>query len=135
MANTAAVRRAEVFVVGGQPTITYNPRPTRGIESKVRDYLDERGRILCITGPSKSGKTVFVRHLVPRSIRLSGGDLGSVDAFWQEIVDELRAYTQEVAETSSESKDVDRDMYGGGLGSLAKAEHSDAKEKSATRRH
>jgi hypothetical protein len=93
-----AYQRNEVFVVGGQPTVTYNPRPGQGVEQRVRDYLEERNRILCITGPSKSGKTVLVREVVDSAIRLSGGDLTTVEDFWAEIVDCLGEFTDEAGE-------------------------------------
>jgi hypothetical protein len=58
-------KRHEVFVVGGQPTVTYNPRPAQGVSERLGDYLDERGRVLFITGPTKSGKTVLVNENRP----------------------------------------------------------------------
>lgn len=85
-------------MVGGQPTVTYNPRPGRGVEQKVKDYLEEKNRILCITGPTKSGKTVLVREVVESAIRLSGGDLTSIEAFWSEVVDTLGEFTEESGE-------------------------------------
>jgi hypothetical protein len=91
-------QRREVFVVGGQPTVTYNPRPGRGVDQRVRDYLDERHRILFITGPTKSGKTVLVRSVVPDALKISGGDLLSADAFWADIVDGLSVDTEESVE-------------------------------------
>jgi hypothetical protein len=91
-------RHHEVFVVGGQPTVTYNARPRIGVEQRVRDYLEERNRILCITGPSKSGKTVLVREVVGQAIRLSGGDLKSIEEFWSEIVDTMGEFTEEAGE-------------------------------------
>jgi hypothetical protein len=90
--------RKEVFVVGGQPTVTYNPRPAQEASSRLGDYLDECGRILCITGPSKSGKTVLVTQMVAHAIWVSGGDLKSIDDFWNDIVDKLVVYTDESAE-------------------------------------
>ena len=90
-------RRSEVFVAGGQPTVTYNPRPGQGFDQRVRDYLEEKHRILCITGPTKSGKTVLVRQVVPTAIRLSGGDMRSIDVFWRDIADALGAFTDETA--------------------------------------
>lgn len=91
-------RRSEVFVAGGQPTVTYNPRPGQGVDQRVRDYLEEKHRILCITGPTKSGKTVLIREVVPDAIRLSGGDMRTIDHFWSDIVDSLGVFTDESAE-------------------------------------
>jgi hypothetical protein len=90
--------RHEVFVVGGQPTVTYNPRPSQEADVRLRDYLDEGGSVLCITGPTKSGKTVLVKQVVPRSIWISGGDLRTVEDFWRDVVDALVVYTSESTE-------------------------------------
>lgn len=107
--------RNEVFVVGGQPTITYNPRPALGLDQRVRDYLDERGRILCVTGPTKSGKTVLVRQVIPQSVRVSGGSVKSVDDFWVELADGCEAFTQEGYDESVESTDESSDQITGGV--------------------
>lgn len=90
--------RHEVFVVGGQPTVTYNPRPSQEADARLRDYLVERGSILCVTGPTKSGKTVLVNEVVPRAVWVSGGDLKTAQDFWRDVVDELVVYTSESAE-------------------------------------
>lgn len=101
-------QRHEVFVVGGQPTVTYNARPIQDANQRLRDYLDERGRILCITGPTKSGKTVLARQALPHAVRVSGGALASIDDFWEDIVDKLVVYTDESAErTTVQSGGVD----------------------------
>ena len=102
--------RQEVFVVGGQPTITYNPRPGIGVEQTLREYLEEKNRILCITGPSKCGKTVLVREVIGEAIRLSGGDVKSLEEFWGEIVDTLGEFTDE----SGERTMVDASTSSGG---------------------
>jgi integrase len=46
------VRVGEVFVPGGLPKITYNPRKDLKLEQRVRDYLDERHKILSLSGPT-----------------------------------------------------------------------------------
>lgn len=131
-------RRAQVFVVGGQPTVTYNPRPAQGLRERFEDYLDERGRILFITGPTKSGKTVLVREVIPRGIRISGGEVASIDGFWADIVDSLSAYTEESAEWSNEAIEKDRDAFdvaaklgGSGVGGV----HEHTAGKGQGRRH
>jgi hypothetical protein len=44
---------SEVFVAGGLPTITYNPREALGLEARVRDYLGQRYKMLSVSGPTK----------------------------------------------------------------------------------
>lgn len=46
-------KRREVFVVGGQPTVTYNPRPAQpyGAEKRLRDAVRLVGDVLCASRP------------------------------------------------------------------------------------
>ncbi len=108
-------RRSEVFVAGGQPTVTYNPRPGQGFDQRVRDYLDEKHRLLCITGPTKSGKTVLIREVIPDAIRLSGGDMRTIDDFWSDIADALGGFTDESAERTWSDSETDTDRVGAGF--------------------
>lgn len=131
-------QRREVFVVGGQPTVTYNPRPAQGIDQRVRDFLEERGRILCITGPTKSGKTVLVREVLPRSIRVLGGEITSIEDFWGDVVDSLAAYTTETAERLRTTGTATTDSYGGSariVGSGVDARHERQEDEDTTFRH
>lgn len=134
----SVAQRHDVFVVGGQPTVTYNPRPTQVAGDRLRDYLDERGRILCITGPTKSGKTVLVRQVMPYSIRISGAALASIDDFWKDIVDRLVVYTDETAERikvdgTGSNIGVDASLKAGGTGVGFTAGMSD--QSAFTHRH
>jgi hypothetical protein len=85
----------DVFIAGGQPTITYNPRTALRLEERVRDYLDERHRILSVSGPTKSGKTVLIRSLVRDGILVSGGVTNTVNDLWSSVVDRLGVFTAE----------------------------------------
>jgi len=51
--NPSPTTVGKVFVPGGLPSITYNPRDSLKLEERVRDYLDERHKILSISGPTK----------------------------------------------------------------------------------
>jgi hypothetical protein len=127
--------REEVFIVGGQPTVTYNPRPTQGFDARLRDYVREGNRILCITGPTKSGKTVLARSALPQSIRVSGGEIQSIDEFWQDLSDELNAFTEEVVEKSETKGKSQTDTVSGAvkvMGSGLEMARTDAKELGKT---
>lgn len=80
-----------VFVAGGQPSITYNPRTNLNIEANLTNYLDDGCKLISITGPTKSGKTVLCTKLIPRSERvlLSGGTIVSFEDFCNQILAEL----------------------------------------------
>ncbi|XVU27138.1 hypothetical protein ACQPZJ_08885 [Actinoplanes sp. CA-054009] len=91
MSGTQRLSAARVFVAGGLPTITYNPRAQLGLESQVLDYLDERNRILSVFGPTKTGKTVLVKNVLKNTeaIWTSGGAIKSASDLWNTVADEL----------------------------------------------
>ncbi|MEV7541932.1 hypothetical protein [Streptomyces sp. NPDC089915] len=118
--DSSELRVAKVFVAGGLPTITYNPRSTRNLEEEIQDYLDEGHKILSVSGPTKTGKTVLVRNVIPESdaLWLSGGSINSSNDFWETIADKLGLFTG--VEYSSDIKDEEwRTRQGSfGLGSI-----------------
>lgn len=93
-----------VFVPGTQPTHTYVDRGEKRFEQKLRRGLRTPGKVVSISGPSKSGKTVLVRSVVDADalvkVALSGVD--SVGGLWRRILDELGApaTTEEYTEKS-----------------------------------
>jgi hypothetical protein len=108
MTEQRSYRLAEVFVVRQEPSVTYSARDAKRFETTVDDYLEERGRILVLTGPSKSGKTVLLRKMVPHAIWLAGGQIDSIAQFWRQIVDQAGGWTseaKEVARTDTEATD------------------------------
>lgn len=105
----------QVFVPGGLPGVTYVPRDELKLETLFADYLAERGRILSLSGPTKSGKTVLIRRMVPAALEVSGGDVKKTADFWDTIVDHLQAYPAElksIAEGRSSSDTVEGKVGG-----------------------
>jgi hypothetical protein len=99
-------RTGEVFVPGGLPDVTYVARETLRAEAAVNDFLEERFRMLSLSGPTKCGKTVLVRRMVPQAMLISGGDIENVNDFWGAVVDKIGGYTEvskEIARAESES--------------------------------
>lgn len=98
----------EVFVPGGFPRYTYNPRLSLQIESKVRQVLDNLCKLVTVTGHTKSGKTVLVRNVLPRedAIWIDGGGIGQEDDFWHTVIAQLDLFqtteTSESRESSAE---------------------------------
>jgi hypothetical protein len=83
-------RLDEVFVPGRLPGATYVPRARPRLEEALRAAIDGRGRIVWLTGPPKSGKTVLVRKAVPDAVELPVGDVRAGETFWSEVVDRFR---------------------------------------------
>ena len=93
----------EVFVPGGYPSYTYNPRTTLDLERKVGGVLQNLCKLVIVTGPTKSGKTVLVQKILPRedAIWIDGGGVGSEDDFWMTIVDQLNLFQTTEVQTST----------------------------------
>jgi hypothetical protein len=92
--ESVRVSVSQVFVPGGMPTHTYNSRVQLGLEGHLKDYLDERHKILALSGPTKAGKTVLLRAGIDNGIWLSGGDIQSMDDFWSAICGALDVATE-----------------------------------------
>jgi predicted ATP-dependent Lon-type protease len=97
----------EVFVAGGAPTVTYVPRDSLHLEKKLGDYLDERYRLLSLSGPTKSGKTVLVRRVIPGAVLVPGGNVDSPTTFWEILADKLNGYSEETRERTEQSGQTD----------------------------
>lgn len=104
------MRANEVFIAGGQPTVTYSSRVELGLEDYLNDYLDTGYKLLSITGPTKSGKTVLCKNVVDieKSVWVSGGQIRNENDFWEIVVDKLDLST-EISEESSSSKNLTLD--------------------------
>lgn len=80
------VRMREVFVPGGQPNSTYVPRDKFHLERSLTAATDNLCKLVTITGPTKSGKSVLAKRVFPKtqSLWISGGtitsDMDFVDA-------------------------------------------------------
>lgn len=122
-----------VFVPGGLPTVTYNPRLELGLERSVTDFLNERHRMLSVSGPTKSGKTVLLKRLLPDAMWLSGGSLDTANDFWNAINDELGLYTTESASEGQQETASRTTSGGGGLGSIARVDRSGTDQFSTDR--
>ncbi|RNI27803.1 hypothetical protein EFA69_17000 [Rufibacter immobilis] len=85
------MKATEVFVAGGFPAVTYNPRLNLSLEEKLNDYIETGYKLISITGPTKSGKTVLCNRLLPleSSIFISGGTIEKESDFWEYILEEL----------------------------------------------
>lgn len=93
----------KVFVPGGFPTYTYNPRQNRQLEDSIREASNNY-KLLVVTGPTKSGKTVLVNKVFPRAENLwiDGGSITTEDSFWELIISDLDGYTEEQIENGDD---------------------------------
>lgn len=102
------MKYSDVFVPGGFPQYTYNPRIELKLESKVRQVTENLCKLVTVTGHTKSGKTVLVRKILPReeALWIDGGGIGAEDDFWNTIIDQLELFqttdNEATEETTSE---------------------------------
>lgn len=110
------LRMAQIFVPGGFPRITYIPRTSHQLETRVQAAEDNLCKLVVVTGATKSGKTVLVDKIFPRSssIWIDGGTISDEQSFWDSITENLSLFT-----CFEESSGND---YGGSLGGEAAAE-------------
>lgn len=89
------IRVSSVFVPGGFPRITYISREEHQLENRVKAAKDYLAKLLVITGPTKSGKTVLVDKVFPQdeSIWIDGGSISDEESFWDTIIERCSLFT------------------------------------------
>lgn len=94
-------RYQDIFVPGGFPKHTYNPRTDLDLESRLRESRENLCKLVTVTGQTKSGKTVLTRSVFPRDecVWVDGGTVSSEDEFWQVVNEQLDIFqsTEEAA--------------------------------------
>lgn len=93
----------DVFVPGGYPSYTYNPRATRALEENIKSVTQNLCKLVVVTGHTKSGKTVLVQKVIPRqeSVWIDGGGISEEDDFWTNILDQLDLFQYSSTEQST----------------------------------
>lgn len=134
-----ALTRFDVFIPGDYPEHTYvrrkfiNPRTRlpRDPEDEVREALNQRGRIVQVAGPSKSGKTIALESIVTpaRLVTVPGGRITDPDSLWLSVVSQLELPMHRVIE-SSKGESNERELGAGAKVNLIGAEFAgDIKHK------
>jgi hypothetical protein len=84
MSDTYKLR--EIFS-RGMPTVTYVRREHLGLEQELRRAVAKGYAIVAVTGPSKCGKTVLRRTVIPDNVvaHIEGGQVSVEDDFWETI--------------------------------------------------
>ena len=110
-------KAGEVFIAGGQPQITYNPRKNHKLEDQLKDYLDTGYKLLSLAGMTKSGKTVLCRKIVPqkKGVWVPGGLIKTELDFWSLIMDRLGKPLNITQENGFEFSESSSHTLDGGL--------------------
>jgi hypothetical protein len=93
--------------------LTYYARDGRELEGTLKSAKNNLCKLVVVTGPTKSGKTVLVKTIFPQSevVWLDGGLIRSEDDFWREVSSALEVVT-EVVQTTSRENSVGGDAKG-----------------------
>ncbi|MEZ5196358.1 MAG: hypothetical protein R2764_08160 [Bacteroidales bacterium] len=103
--NNRTYRVSEVFVPGGFPKLTYNPREKHKLEEELSEAKDNLCKLVMVTGLTKSGKTVLTKNVFPTedSVWYDGGSFSTDDEFWIGIAEQLDIFPDE---TNTEGKEI-----------------------------
>jgi hypothetical protein len=98
----------DVFVPGGFPRHTYNPRDSLKLEARLADAAKNLCKLVVVTGHTKSGKTVLARKILPhgKAVWVEAGMISQEEEFWQIIVDGMgltQEYEKQVTEGTTKT--------------------------------
>jgi hypothetical protein len=87
----AALKYSEIFVPGGFPRHTYNPRATLQLEQKLMEVRENLCKLVTVTGHTKSGKTVLTRKVLPPEdcVWIDGGLVGFRPELWEQALERV----------------------------------------------
>jgi hypothetical protein len=119
------LKYTDVFVAGGVPRHTYNPRLALQLEGSIAQVVDNLCKLVTVTGHTKSGKTVLVRKVLPRedTIWIDGGGVGAEEDFWTTVINQLElSQTVEEEECTGTTTDLSASATAGANFLIAKGE-------------
>jgi hypothetical protein len=98
----------DVFVPGGFPRYTYNPRSELGLEVRLQECKQNLCKLATVTGHTKLGKSVLAKNVLPLedAIWIEAGGVAQEEDFWQFIVEGLHLFQGTEEHTSAEKSKV-----------------------------
>jgi molybdopterin-guanine dinucleotide biosynthesis protein len=78
----------EIFTPNDTPTVTYVNRSGHKLEQQLRQAYETANQIVSVSGPSKSGKTVLIKKVVPEDclIPIIGASITSAENLWERVL-------------------------------------------------
>ncbi|MDR5883596.1 hypothetical protein [Caballeronia sp. LZ032] len=102
------MRATEIFTPGRTPTVTLVREHLVERRQAFEDALEQGGMLISISGPSKSGKTVFVKSITGADnlIAITGAGITQVEQLWTRVFHQIgtpigRTEVNESSETST----------------------------------
>lgn len=99
--------RDDVFVAGGQPTVTYVDREEQHIERQFARAVATPNQIVSLSGGTKTGKTVLCKKALEKRpfIWVDGGQIKTSEEFWNHVRAELNIPI-EISKSRSSEKEL-----------------------------
>ncbi|MDD5586716.1 MAG: hypothetical protein PHY92_07165 [Alphaproteobacteria bacterium] len=99
------LHRDDVFIAGGQPTVTYVDREDQDIERTLARAIAAPNQIASLAGPTKTGKTVLCKKALSKRdyIWIDGGKIKTASDFWETATSELNIPTENSLTQGSET--------------------------------
>ncbi len=91
------------------PELTYVPRTERDLERRLGEVEDNLCKLVVVTGPTKTGKTVLVRKVLRSEkplVWIDGGLVNSEEDFWNECLNGLHSHQELEVETEVTNEDA-----------------------------
>lgn len=130
----------DVFVPGGMPSYTYQGRSGVNLEAALRNAIHRVRKFIAVAGPTKSGKTVLTRKVVPPndSIWIEGAHIATIDDFWSAALAGLGVVSpSSIARSEAYDEGTDTEIAAGfkpaGIGAETKLKESSKTTSSTTR--
>lgn len=100
------MRASEVFTPQKSPTLTLVTRHLETLTAQFADAVDEGGNLIRVVGPSKSGKTVFVRKVFgdDRIVPTSGAGVNHASELWTRVLDAVGSDVSQTTERNEQRK-------------------------------
>lgn len=94
----------DIFVPGGFPRHTYNPRSSLNLEERLVEVRQNLCKLVTVTGHTKSGKTVLARKILPPEdcVWIDGGLVGEEKDLWDLIIEQLSLFQTTQAQEQTE---------------------------------
>lgn len=116
------MKTTDVFTPGKFPTVTFIKSHLEEKTRHLKDALKAGGLVVSLSGPSKSGKTVFIEDSIGKDslIHVTGAGVDHVSKLWMRVFD-IIGTSVEVAEIAGKSSSVGLEStIGGDVGFFVK---------------
>ena len=115
--DDAGLEATEVFTPSDFPSHTYINRTDEHLEQRLRDGLSTPNVVISLSGPSKSGKTALVKHVITdeKAIFISGAEIRESSQLWERVLDHLDIPDTVVDQSSDLTNDSDSTDVSAGL--------------------